>query len=122
MTRLALARSGSFWQGRRNDLPRESILVLEPAALLRLRVAAGSELLPVIVHLLLRLAFDIKGNRTAWLEKRPAIQRHEALPFEFENGSQHLSFHAFHRAFQWAFGIALEAHDPGVLENRKIET
>ena len=46
-----------------HDLPGDAELVLEPAALLGLRVAAGAELVPVVVDLLLRLAND---DRARW--------------------------------------------------------
>ncbi len=69
-------------QLRRNDLPGEPELVLEPAALALL--PALRELLPVRVHLLLVLAFDHEGDGLAELEVRPAVQRHEGLTLELE--------------------------------------
>src|SRR5688572_23788631 len=59
---------------RRNDLPRETELVLEPAAL-ALR-AAFAELLPERVDLLLRLAVDEHGDGLVELEVRAAVEAH----------------------------------------------
>src|SRR6185312_6695147 len=50
------------------DLPRETEAVLEPAALLRLLVAARAELRQVAVDLVLRLAHDLERDRFVELE------------------------------------------------------
>jgi hypothetical protein len=47
-----------FRQYSGNHLPGKAELVLEPAALLRFGIAAGTQLLPVVVDLILSLAID----------------------------------------------------------------
>src|SRR4029079_10144471 len=45
---------------RRNHLPGNTEFVLQPSASLRSGIAALTELCPVVVHLFLRLAFDLQ--------------------------------------------------------------
>src|SRR4029079_17019736 len=68
----------------RHDLPRHAELVLEPAALLRVLVAAGAELLPVLVDLRLRVAVHLEGDGFVELEERTAVERGERLAVELE--------------------------------------
>src|SRR5262245_62943445 len=51
-----------------HDLPGHAVLVLEPAALLCLRVATQGERVPVMVDLRLRLAVDLKRDGFVELE------------------------------------------------------
>src|SRR5512146_1748433 len=60
-------------QRRRDDLPGQAEPVLEPPALTFLS-AAGRELPPQLVHLLLRLAVDHERDRLGELEVWPAVQ------------------------------------------------
>src|SRR5207237_775640 len=55
-----------------NDLPRQPELVLEPAALVFR--STGGQLLPQLVHFLLRLAVYEQGYRRRELELRAAVQ------------------------------------------------
>src|SRR3954468_22126952 len=57
-----------------DDLPRQAEAVLEPAALLGRGVAAGPELLPVAVDLVLRGARDLERDGLVELEDRPAVE------------------------------------------------
>src|SRR6266498_3820804 len=68
----------------RHDLPGEAVLVLEPAALLGLRVTARGQLVPVLIHFLLRLAHDLEGDGFVELEDGAAVERGERLPVELE--------------------------------------
>ena len=72
-------------------MPGESVLVFQPAALLRLRVATGSELLPVVVDLLLGLAVNLDRDRLVELEQWTSIERGESQAVELE-------VHRHHRA------------------------
>src|SRR5262245_33119581 len=53
---------------RRDDLPRDAVAVLQPAALLRLGVSALREFVPVVVDLRLGLAEDLEGDGFVELE------------------------------------------------------
>src|SRR5712671_4012585 len=64
-----------------NDLPRQTELVLEPAALRR-RTAPRQELVPQLVHFRLGFAAHVQRDRFGELENRAAVQRHELLPLE----------------------------------------
>src|SRR6185295_2824042 len=63
----------------RHHLPREPVLVLEPAADVRLGIAAGGELAPVVVQLLLVVDVDLQRHRFVELEERAAVERGEGL-------------------------------------------
>src|SRR5207253_9115318 len=64
-------------EDRREDLPGEAELVLEPSALDLL--AARGKLLPVVIHFVLILAVDEERYRLGELELRAAVQGHELL-------------------------------------------
>src|SRR6185369_1142393 len=88
--RLTLILAGEqLRQHARYHLPRHAEPVLEPAALLGLLVAAGGELVPVIVHLFLGVAHHLERNGFAELEDRPAVEGCEGLPFELECHGHH---------------------------------
>src|SRR5882757_7295064 len=57
-----IGRIQHLLEALRHDLPREAEPVLQPAALLRVRVAARAKLFPKIIHLGLRPAPDLKGH------------------------------------------------------------
>jgi hypothetical protein len=66
-------------QGGRNDLPRDAVFVLQPAALLRPFIAAFAQFVPIVIELGLRLAPHYKGNRLGERETRPAVERRKVL-------------------------------------------
>src|SRR4029450_10151075 len=76
-------------QHARHNLPRHTELVLEPAALLRLVVASGGELVPVVVDLFLAFAGDLQGDGLVELEYRASVERGEGLALELERHGQH---------------------------------
>lgn|GEM_PF-3641913 len=67
----------------RHDLPREAVAVLDPAAG-HLGAAVDAERRPEAIDLGLIHAVDAERQRLAELELRPAIQRLERLPEQFE--------------------------------------
>src|SRR6266496_5206922 len=69
--------------GSRNNLPRQTISVLEPAAL-AFCAALRSELLPEIIHFFLHLAVDHERYGFREFEVRAAVQSDELLSLEFE--------------------------------------
>src|SRR5204862_5514365 len=63
---------------------RQPVLVLEPPALLRFRIAPVAEPFPVVLDLVLRLAVYLERHRFVEFEDRPAIERRERLAVELE--------------------------------------
>lgn len=61
-------------------MPRQAVLVFEPAALLRFFIAARAELLPVIINFFLRLTIDLQRDGFVEFEDGATIQRGEGLP------------------------------------------
>ena len=100
----------------RHDLPGETILIGQPAAL-HFLAAAGGELLPEMIDLLLRLAFDDERDRRGKLEFRSAVQGHELLARQLEGHGHDRAFFA-DRLFP---GVARHFLDLRVLENRDVE-
>src|SRR5438046_6531461 len=72
----------------RHHLPGETVFIREPAAL-HFLAAAGYELLPIIIDLLLRLAVDHERDRGGELELRTAVQGHELLSIQLERHRHH---------------------------------
>jgi hypothetical protein len=68
------------------DLPGKPVTVLQPAAVVLL--AAGDELVPHPVDLLLGLAVDVERDRLVELEMGAAVEGDEVLAFELE-GDRH---------------------------------
>ena len=66
-------------QKARNNLPRDPILIFEPATLLCSFIPTRRQFLPVIVHFLLGIAKDLEGNRLVKFEGRTSVQRCERL-------------------------------------------
>src|SRR5437773_2543078 len=95
-------------QHRRDDLPRDAILVLEPTALLV--CFARGEFPPQIVHFLLRLTVHEQRDRRCELVLGTAVQRIEFLPLELERATHDGAVRARH-----------QAHDLRVLEDRNVE-
>src|SRR4029077_4511170 len=71
----------------RNDLPRESVAILEPAT--RPRLTSLRELGPELVDLVLALAADLERHGPVEREPRPAVQSHERAPVELEADRHH---------------------------------
>src|SRR5208282_3190304 len=69
-------------QGCGNDLPRDAVLVLQPAALLRPFVAAFAQYVPVTIDFSLRLASHHKRNCLGELEVRSTVERGKFLALE----------------------------------------
>ena len=79
--RLARVGIGAADQARklpRDDLPREAIAILDPAALLGLR--HGGERVAQAIDLGLRFDRDLERNRLIEFEERPAIETGECCP------------------------------------------
>src|SRR5262249_44248493 len=103
----------------RHHLPGQAELVLEPAAG-ALRAAAGDELAPVIVHLLLVLAVDLERDGLAELEVRAAVEGHEPLALDLElHGHDRSSRPAVD--LEALLAVAADAEDLGVLEDGHVE-
>ena len=60
-------------------MPRDTEFVLQPAALLRLLIAAFAQFVPVMLNFGLRFASHHKGNGFGELEMRAAVERGEFL-------------------------------------------
>src|SRR5471032_3303330 len=86
----------------RHHLPRQAVAVLQPAALLRRRVAALGQTIPVMVDLVLRLAIDLERDGRRELEFRPGVERRERLPVERKRNGQHAG-----RPLEVALGVLL---------------
>src|SRR4051812_3513937 len=72
----------------RDDLPRQPVLVLEPAARPRLTAVVG-QTLPEVVHLGLVLAAHRERDRLVEAEvSLPTVQQLELLPVDLENRHQ----------------------------------
>src|SRR3989338_1847019 len=63
-----------FGDRRWDDLPRKAKLVFQPAALLCLWIASGGKFLPKVIHVLLCVAHDLKGDRLVELEVGSAVE------------------------------------------------
>ena len=80
---LPLRDPQELGQDSGDDLPGEAVLVLQPAALLRLRVPALRQLLPGAIELLLRVA--VACNEIASVNGTPApIQCRDRRTVELE--------------------------------------
>jgi hypothetical protein len=71
------------------NLPGEAKLILQPAALLRLRIAALGQPLPVVIHFLLSRALNLKRDGLVELENRSTIERGEGLSVQLKGHRQH---------------------------------
>src|SRR5439155_20008481 len=116
LLRIAVLRIADHLAQRRgHDLPRQTPAILQPAAGSRL-AAAGGELVPEVVDLLLRLAVHEHREALAEAEGRPAVHGHERLPIELETRVQHLALG------DRALRIALhDADDPRVRDYGGVE-
>src|SRR5205823_8751655 len=94
----------------------ETVFIRKPAAL-HLFSAAGYELFPIIIDLLLRLAVDHERDRCGELELRPAVQGHKLLSIQLER-------HRHHRALlprRFLSGVMSHCLDLRILEHGDIE-
>src|SRR5208283_5644309 len=97
----------------RKDLPGDTELVGEPAALAR-RSALG-KLLPQRVNLGLIVAIDDERKRGRELEMRSAVQRQELLTVDLEQDGHHRA------GGTWSSGaVSRRRDDPAVLEDREV--
>src|SRR5438874_423847 len=100
----------------RRYLPGKTVFIRKPAAL-HFLAAAGYELLPIIIDLLLRLAVDHERDRCGELELRPAVQGYELLSIQLER-------HRHHRALlprRLFPGVMSHCLDLRILEHGDIE-
>ena len=72
-----------------DNLPGEAKLILQPAALLRLRIAALGQPLPLVIHFLLSRALNLKRDGLVELENRSTIERGEGLSVQLKGHRQH---------------------------------
>ena len=72
-----------------DNLPGEAKLVLQPAALLRLRIAALGQPLPVVIHFILRRALNLERDGLVELENGAAVERGEGLSVQLKGHRQH---------------------------------
>src|SRR5580704_10758827 len=71
------------------NLPGEAKLILQPAALLRLRIAALGQPLPVVIHFLLGRALNLKRDGLVELENGSTVERGEGLSVQLKGHRQH---------------------------------
>src|SRR5713101_4568358 len=89
--RIAGLRVGEeLAEHRRDDLPRQSELVLQPPARAFLAAVSG-ELAPVPVDLRLRLAGHHEREALGERERRSAVERRVFAPIQLEHGVEHLA-------------------------------
>src|SRR5262249_36051431 len=100
-----------------HDLPRETVPVLQPAALHFL--TASRKLLPEVVDFFLILAVHDQGDGLGELEVGPAVQRRESLPVELELDGHDRALGAPGR-LRCLLVVAGGADDPGILEDRHV--
>src|SRR6185436_12053339 len=98
----------------RHDLPRHSELVRQPAAPTLL--AAGGQLLPVAVDLLLSLTVDQQREALRELERWAAVERDELLPVELEVRRHQATLRSWP-----GVAIAAGAEDARVLEDGRVQ-
>src|SRR5207253_2106506 len=111
---LRILASQQLAQHGGNDLPRQPELVLEPAALVFR--STGGQLLPQLVHFLLRLAVYEQGYRRRELELRAAVQGVKVLTLELEGAAHDRPLRPRPR-----LAVARHPHDFGALEDRDVE-
>src|SRR5207244_174183 len=93
-----------------DDLPRQSVFILQPAALYRF--ATLGELLPHPVHFLLRVAVHDERDGLGELELRPTVECEELLPVELELHGQYATF-----GLRSTLATMSDLADLGVLED-----
>ena len=116
--RLALAGSTppmSRVSCRGDNLPREAIAILDPAALLGLR--HGRQRVAQAVDLGLRLDWNLERHRFVELEERPAVETREALSHQRELDHEHVA----RLARRIVARRAMDSVDTAVGQDRGIE-
>src|ERR1043166_467841 len=103
-----------------NHLPGEAELVFEPAALLRVRVAARAQFAPVIIDLLLFVANDLERDGLIESKLRTAVQRDEVRAERVELDGQNAAF-GLVVDFKTLFSIARDVADFAVPKNGGIK-
>src|SRR5690349_24932387 len=98
----------------RHDLPRQTILVFEPATLDFL--SPFGKLLPEVIDLVLRLAMDHQRNRFREFERWTTIHAGEALAVQLEFDRHHRTLRTWSR-----FAVSRGAEDSGVLKHGDVE-
>src|ERR1019366_9544685 len=101
-------------QDGRDDLPRQTVLVLKPAAPPRL--PAAGELVPQVVDLVLAHGGDEQRDGLSERELRTSV---EGLDLETVEGERHR--HRAPRQTRPAVAVSRDPQDPGVREYRDIE-
>jgi hypothetical protein len=71
-------------QFSRHNLPRQTILILKPATLLRFLIAALCEVIPVIVNLLLVFTIDHERYSLIKFEYRPTIHCYKCISVQLK--------------------------------------
>src|SRR5689334_10195988 len=105
----------------RHHLPGQAVLVLEPAAHVRLRIAAGGQLAPVVIELLLVLDIHLQGDRFVELEEGSAVECREGLAVEFELHGEHGAFLLAVR-FEPGLAVAGDLADLRIREDADVVT
>src|SRR5207245_9929997 len=111
---LGILVSQHLPQGRWNDLPRQAILVLQPAALIF--STTRGQLLPQLVYLLLCLTVHEQRDGRRELELRATVQGVELLSLELERRG--------HDRPLWPWpcrAVSRDAQRLRILEDRHIE-
>src|SRR6266498_3824534 len=105
-------------QNSRDDLPRQTKSVCQPAASAFL--PAFGKFFPKIIHFFLRLAVNNKRDGLGEFEHRTAVEPHESLPLKLEFNRHDRSFWpaGFFGCF---FAIAGNSSDLGIFENGGVK-
>src|SRR5262249_30524535 len=113
---IRVGNAQQLGEHRRNDLPGQPELVLEPAAALDFRASRG-ELFPIGIHLRLRLAIDHKRYCFRELEMRAAIEGDKRLTLK-------LKLDRHYRAGGPGPGVVVPGHldNLRIRKNRSVES
>src|SRR5690348_4398592 len=104
----------------RDDLPRHAVAILEPPALLRLRIASRGKLRPVVIDFILRRAVHLQRDRFVEREDGPAVERRERLSVELERDDHHRPGGAMMN-LEPGLTEARDRRDARVLEDARVE-
>src|SRR3972149_2151176 len=104
-----------FRQGSRNDLPRHTVLILQPAALPFFSTLG--ELFPQLIHFLLCLAVHIERDGLGELELRTTVQGYKRHACDLERHNHGGPFRAWPR-----LAVSLNLHDSRILEDGGVSS